>query len=407
MVLQASGLIKLSQLRNEFGGPSGGGTLRMSDYAMNGTYGKLSWNPNGIAIDYRNGMKFSNYYSSARWLYPTRNFALSSLSGSANGWAPANQSVNALYMWLEPAQWLVAPIVNYPINMYFIVQNSTGLDIGGTIYLFMDDSAVVYVNSTNLGTFGYGNSVISATFKVGQNLLQITATNTGGPGGILVSWKNSSTSADIVVSNPTTWVADAMCGVHYDNWFYVFVLNNVSGTVGAKQGSGIDTQYQLGFGVGGTKNILYTNNRIQDCPEFTVYFEIYVTTNSGADGLFFFCGSTDPSNIAESGGYGSYTLDFQIYNTQGIVLRTPSSTAATYATSGFIASAWQGVLVQYKNKGPNGTWSVTWNGTNIINYADASNSTYITNSGPYWGLGFRDGGVAGTAYVRKVMLYNH
>jgi len=211
----------------------------------------------------------------------------------------------------------------------------------------------------------------------------------------------------------SVWYTDAECEWNYYSWAQACTYYRQGGYTAALEGSNPDYQWHLGNQTGGTLNHIYWNQRIQDYSNFTLYFEIYITTNSGADGLFFYVGQTNVTGgfiVWETGSNGGFIVDFQIYtgggNPQSIILWNGSTTkVASYNTSGFIASAWQSVYIYY-NKSTTNTWSCTWNGTSVWTYSDPNNASWLATSGPQWGFGFRDGGVAGTAYVRHVQLFH-
>lgn len=406
MVLQSSGAISFSQIRNEFGGPSVQGPISLSQYKTGGTYGsQIASNPNNIPST--NALiSFSKFYSSSKWVYPSGTYLAVNNSSSGNA---TNQDINSKSIWIDPLQNSVAPITNYGINFYYIVQNTSGSDISGTIYEYQDDTAVISLNNTTIGNYSYSGTTntINTTFKVGQNLLKGYIVNTGGAGHFQLTFKNG--SGGTIAYTDSNWYADARCLLHYNNWATTLSFSTRSGTAYSITGSDPDKQIQLGFQTGGTKNVMYTTTNGVNYSSFVLYFELYIGTSSGADGLYTFFGSNS-LDISESGGSNSFTLAFQIYTgggrAQGIYLINGAGTiVASYATSGFIANAWQPVYVYY-TKGTTNTWNVFWNGTNIFTYSDANNATFITNAGTYTGIGFRDGGVAGTAYVRHLQLYH-
>lgn len=413
MPLQSSGQISFSQIRNELGGPSAAGQISLSQYTTVGTYGAgMQSNPSGVPSSNSN-IAFSKFYSSAKWIYPSSApySAVNVTNNAFGGWSITNQDANAYLIWADPYQNTIVPIANYGMNFYYMFQNTSGSDISGTVYVFQDDNANYYLNGANVANYNYtGNTnSFAATFKVGMNLFRGYVVNGGGPGGFMLTFKNSGGGTIMFTNN--TWRSDTQSLLNYYNWHNSFTALNRGGTALAKQGSDPDVQYQLGFSTGSTTNVLYSTvaNTILNYSSFTLYFEIYVLNTSGADGMFAFFGSNS-TNIIENGGYNSFCLGFQIYTgggrAQGLYLMNGAGTVvASYATSGFIASAWQGVYVYY-TKGTTNTWSVTWNGISVFTYSDPNNASFISNAGNLVGFGFRDGGSVGSAYVRHVSMYN-
>jgi hypothetical protein len=407
MVLQSSGPISFSQIRNEFGGPPTQGAISISQYKNGGTYGsQIASNPNNIPSS-NSILSFSKFYSAAKWTYPLGTYAAVSLPSSSPG--ATNQDANSKSIWIDPLQHSVAPIVNYPINFYYIFQNTTGSDIPGTIYEYQDDTGVIYLNNSVIGNYSFSGTtnIIQTTFKVGQNLLRGYITNVGGPGYFQLTFKNA--SGGTITYTDTNWYADARCLLHQNNWTTSMTATNIVGTQYSISGSDPDKQIQLGFQTGGTMNLLYYSGALIGYSSFTLYFEIYIGSTSGADGLYAFFGSNS-LGITEKGGANAFTLTFQIYTgdglSQGIYLINGSGTAvSTYLTSGFIASSWQPVYISY-TKGTIDTWKIKWNGIDVISYSNPNNSSFIANAGTLSGIGFRDGGIAGTAYVRRIQLYH-
>lgn len=206
----------------------------------------------------------------------------------------------------------------------------------------------------------------------------------------------------------SVWYTDAECQWNYYNWSTAITRYNYGGAVAQAQGSNPDVQYQLGFGSGNTLNNIAFTQRIQDYSNFTLYFEIYFASGSGADGGFMYFGQNTGA-INEGGGNGGWCIEFHLYTgsrARGIYLFDKTGTQrAYYSTSGYLANAWQPCYVYY-NKSTTNTISFTWNGTSVWTYSDPAQDSWIATSGPQWGFGFRDGGVSGTYYVRHIQLFH-
>jgi len=230
------------------------------------------------------------------------------------------------------------------------------------------------------------------------------------------SMSNKAPYYSVSNQNASVWYADSDCQWDYYSWATACTYYHQGGYNAALEGSNPDYQWHLGNSTGSTLNHIYWNQRIQDYNNFTLYFEIWVGTGSGADGLFCYVGENNVQGgfiVWESNNNGGILLDFQLYTgnslysyRQGINFLDSSNTVrASYATSGFVASAWQPVYFYY-NKSTTNTWSCTWNGTSVWTWSDPNLFSWIATSGPQWGFGFRDGGVAGTAYIRHVQLFH-
>ena len=174
-------------------------------------------------------------------------------------------------------------------------------------------------------------------------------------------------------------------------------------------GSSPDVQYQLtSSGTLGTINGVYNGKSLQFAGSFTCSFEIYVSA-AQADSLFFFAGCTGIPQY-ETDTQNGFLVAFDVYSgfvsggqtAPGIYLVSPN--AGTVTTSAFTAnSAWENVTVTY-TKGTVNTWQVSWRGTNVMTYSDSNNSTWLTTSGQYWGIGARTGGLAANFYIRRVNM---
>lgn len=210
----------------------------------------------------------------------------------------------------------------------------------------------------------------------------------------------------------SVFYTDAECQWNYYSWWQSINVYRYGGYSAASESSNPDVAWRLGNQTGSTLNQIYFNQRIQDYSNFTLYFEIYVGTSSGADGLFFYVGQKNVNGgfiVWENNSNGGYLGTFHLYTgtrQQGIYLFDGTTVQrAAYITSGFIANAWQSCYLYY-NKGTTNTWSLTWNGTSVWTYSDPNHASWLATSGDKWGFGFRDGGVAGTALIRHVQLFH-
>lgn len=411
MVLPTSGPLGLSHLRNELGGPASLGKIAFSDYVRNGAYGAVvQASPCNIPANTGGQVALRTFYGAAKWVLPAPTYPVVA-TGANPVWTITNQDANAKLLWIDPLQSNIAPIINYPITFYRLYQNTSGSNMEGNLFVFHDDNLTLDVNTSNLGTFTYNNSTrqFNVPLQVGQNLLKYVVTNVGG-GAALVSTYTKSDGGTLFYTDTSSWVADAQCDVHYNNWHTLMTALRSSGTYGpTKAGNDPDVQYQLGFSSGGTLNNLYLSRRIQDYSSFVLHFQTFFTSSSAADGAVCFMGSTT-GVVSEAGGNQSFSLCFQIYTgagaTRGLYLRNGTGTVvASYATPDFLADAWQSVYVYY-TRGTTNTWTILWNGITVITYSDPQHASYLTNSGPYWGFGFRDGGAVGSFWVRHVQLYH-
>lgn len=154
---------------------------------------------------------------------------------------------------------------------------------------------------------------------------------------------------------------------------------------------------------------VYGQERLQDFSRVVITFEIFISSTSVADALWFYMGqTTTPSSSTTEGNTGTgYQLIFEVFNgnvtiPQGISLyKNGSTSAVNYSTTSHIASQWLQVAITY-NKSSTNTWYVSFNGSNIISYSDPSHSTWLSNTGRFWGFGSRVGGSTGDFWLRRV-----
>jgi hypothetical protein len=186
-------------------------------------------------------------------------------------------------------------------------------------------------------------------------------------------------------------------------------VNGSSFTI-VQSGANPDVQLQMNSSSYGSQvTYLYGQHRLQDFSSVEINFEIFITSSSVADALWFYMGqSTTPDGTQyENATTTGYNLIFEVYTgnsgvPRGINLfKNGSTSAVNYSTTAHISSTWLPVKIVY-NKSSTNTWSITFNGTNIINYSDTNHATWLANSGRFWGIGSRTGGSTGDFYIRRL-----
>ena len=196
--------------------------------------------------------------------------------------------------------------------------------------------------------------------------------------------------------------------LHKRNWYNLLSRVTSGGFTPVQAGSDPDVQIQMASSaVGGNYNGLSYNFRIQDLRGFRVEYEYYIS--GGADGLAFKVGRTSGGNMGgENPGYSAFTFNLQIYTggarSRQIYIWDNNSTQI-YAGSSIPVNTWTPVVIEYKKGTSNYTWRMWNNGTNIFNYNDDDNATWLNNSGPYFGFASRTGGVKMNAYIRRVRIF--
>jgi len=199
--------------------------------------------------------------------------------------------------------------------------------------------------------------------------------------------------------------------ITYNNYYSSLTKVNGAYTI-TQSGSDPNVQLQMNSAsVGGSITHLYGNQRLQDATSVSIEFEIYIGSTAGADALFFYMGynAVPSSSYYEGVSSTAYQLNMEIYQyaayTRGFHLIKNGSTSAvaSYSTTAHISSTWLPVKIIYTKSATN-TFQIYFNGTNIINYSDASYASYVSGSGSYYGIGSRTGGVTGDMYIRRVQI---
>jgi hypothetical protein len=177
-----------------------------------------------------------------------------------------------------------------------------------------------------------------------------------------------------------------------------------------QSGTNPDVQLQMNSSsYTGQVTHVYAQERLQDFSRVVITFEIFISSSSVADALWFYMGqTTTPSSSTSEGNTGTgYQLIFEVFNNnvtvpQGINLYKNNSTSAVnYSTTSHIASQWLQVAITY-TKSTTNTWYVSFNGSNIINYSDPNHTSWLSNTGRFWGFGCRTGGSTGDFWIRRV-----
>jgi hypothetical protein len=158
--------------------------------------------------------------------------------------------------------------------------------------------------------------------------------------------------------------------------------------------------------VGGTQTGIYMSNAsLQNYTSVVIHFDVYITTDSVADGLCFYMGGTNYSitEVIPSNGYAvslqvwtgdGLTRGIHLINNSGTRVVTPASTLA------LCNGTWTTVQITY-TKGTTNTWLVSYGGTNYVTYSDPNNTSWLGVAGSYYGFGARTGGSTGSFYIRR------
>lgn len=281
-----------------------------------------------------------------------------------------------------------------------------------SITTLVDNTCVVYLNGANLGnggSFGANAITIQGILQYGQNLIEIQAANSEGygSGGLLFTMKDASGTL-LLVSNGD-WKTNQI--VVTSNNYYSTLTRYTSKYAIAQAGANPDVQLQLSS-ASTTVSVthVYGNMRLQDSDVVVVDFEMYVaSTSQPADAMFFYMGlNTLPTAAYAEGAVSTaYQVLFEVYQYNGtysrgvhLIKNGNVSAAASYPTSAHMVSAWVPVRIVYRKQTTN-TFEIFLNGSSVITYNDSDVSSYVSGSGPYYGIGSRTGGWAVDMYIRR------
>lgn len=194
--------------------------------------------------------------------------------------------------------------------------------------------------------------------------------------------------------------------MHTYNWYSLFNRINSNFTI-TQSGSDPDVQLQMNSSATGSSNTtLWYSQRIQNYSQFVAEFEIYMS--DGADGSSFNVGfnSTTAGLWGEGPNAPAFCLTFHVWQsrTDGIYLFDSANNQVGFYQYNVGENIWRPVRVVYTRSTTN-TWQIFFNNTNVINYSNPNNETWVTStSGAVFGFGSRTGGVTHNFYVRRFTL---
>lgn len=194
--------------------------------------------------------------------------------------------------------------------------------------------------------------------------------------------------------------------MHVYNWYSLFNRINSNFTI-TQSGSDPDVQLQMNSTSTYSSNTtLWYDKKIQTYSQFVAEFEIYMS--DGADGSSFNVGfnSTTAGLWGEGPNAPAFCITFHVWQsrTDGIYLFDSSNNQVGFYQYAVGENVWRQVRIVYTRSTTN-TWQIFFNNTNIINYSNPNNETWVTNtSGSVFGFGSRTGGVTHNFYVRRFTL---
>lgn len=150
-------------------------------------------------------------------------------------------------------------------------------------------------------------------------------------------------------------------------------------------------QLQITDGSGGQGQITFGSQRVQNYP-FTFTFQLYCANVSNGDYVVLQFGD---------GGSANVQLYFEIYYYQGIQLVVSGTT--TSSATNWYNSTWNEIRVVYNATATN-TWTIFFNGSQIIQYSDANFWNVIMNGGSTWGFYTYNGPAKFNSSIRQLNM---
>lgn len=191
------------------------------------------------------------------------------------------------------------------------------------------------------------------------------------------------------------------------NWYSLFNKINANFTI-SQAGGDPDVQLQMNSSsVGSSNTSLWYNQKIQNYSQFVAEFEVYM--GGSADGSSFNVGFNSTGGFwGEGPNTPAFCITFQLYTlggrSQGIYLFDNGGNQVGFWAYGLSENTWRPVRIVYTRSTSN-TWQIFFNNTNVINYSNPNNESWVTTtSGTIFGFGSRTGGETHSFYLRRFTL---
>jgi hypothetical protein len=277
-----------------------------------------------------------------------------------------------------------------------------------TLVDYVDGTKYASQNDGNCNNFicAAGNTNSYTYFRMIITRISNNSNASSGPGGAVLNVAEWALFANNVsVTNKQTKIPSVAMNsnnsitfqpVSAFNWYTLMTYGITAGSYTPTL-TGSDPFKQLQLTNGGQGVETYCNiggERVQNFP-FTFTFQLYCVNNSSGDYV----------NLAFGGGGSSntVTLNFQIFSYLGIRLYDSSGTLRVSSATNWYNSVWNEIRVVYNATATN-TWTIFFNGTQIIQYSDPNFWNLIMNGGDIWGFYTKNGMSTFTSYIRNVNM---
>jgi hypothetical protein len=297
-----------------------------------------------------------------------------------------------LYQWRTPSSFVVAG--SNDGSTWSLVDNVL---VSNFASQFDGNTNNFICSSGNTNSYTYFRLIIT---KIGNN----GANGTGGVAMDIAEWSLFSTTGSVTSSKTKVPIAPLVANspltftpVTIFTWFNTMYITSNSSTFYPilQPSNGNPVQIQMTpNGQGLTTNLIQRNQPVQNYP-FTLTFQIYCVNNSSGDNLNVYFGS--------GGTASAVNFNFQIYGYAGIRLFDSSGTQQAASATNWYNSAWREVRIVYTATATN-TWTMYFDGTQIIQYSDPNFWNLIMNGGTTWGFYAFNGAAQFTAYLRQINM---
>jgi hypothetical protein len=174
------------------------------------------------------------------------------------------------------------------------------------------------------------------------------------------------------------------------NWY---TLGTKSGTT-TQASSDPFVQLQITDGVGGQGQIIFGSQQVQNYP-FTLTFQLFCNNISNGDFVRL--------QFGNNGSVTGVRFDFEIYYYAGIRFSDSSNTIRVSSATNWYNNTWNEIRVVYNATDTN-TWTMFFNGTQIIQYSDPNFWNLIMNGGSTWGIYTFNGAARFSSFIRQLNM---
>lgn len=160
-----------------------------------------------ITVAYLCKRGWDGFYDASTGVYSL--YSVGSASGDLdwNGRRSGNYPNGSGVQWiwnLPVSQWGLNQQLGVPISFYNNYNNTAG-PIPVTVMAGVDDHGSITINSTSYGTFSFTATPFQVILNPGNNTIQLTGINTGGPAGLWFAMKDNNGRILLKTDSTSGW----------------------------------------------------------------------------------------------------------------------------------------------------------------------------------------------------------